>query len=156
MSSLWEEEWRSAHGRPDVSRVCACIRAYRQNLHAAWDGAGRRWRNPTVQLSGVVPIGKAGGRTYQDELVVFSYAAEAICSPVAADLVKGDARDEGRMSLASCYHPLLPWREDGNKVILPTRLRTGLDRGQMQCLYAALTRMNRPSGDQATHVNAPK
>ena len=61
-------------------------------------------------------------QAHQDELVVFAYAAEAIRSPVAADLVKGDTGDEGGVSLTSCYHPLLPWRKDGHKVILPTRL----------------------------------
>ena len=79
-----------------------------------------------MQLSGVVPIGKAGGWTYQDELVVFSYAAETIRSAVAADVVEGNCGHERRMALASCDHSLLPRRINGDKVVLTTGLGTGM------------------------------
>ena len=78
-----------------------------------------------MQLSGVVPIGKAGGRTYQDELVVFSNATESIPSTITPELVKGNCRNKGRMSLTSCDNTLLPGRIDCQEVILTTCLIKG-------------------------------
>lgn len=64
-------------------------------------------------------------RTYYNELVVFANATESVCPSITAEFVEGNPGDEGRMTLTSCDHPLLPWREDRDEIILPARLMRG-------------------------------
>lgn len=47
-------------------------------------------------------------RYYEYKFVVFSHAAKAIGSPVAAEVVEGQSREEGRMSLTARDNALLP------------------------------------------------
>jgi hypothetical protein len=60
---------------------------------------------------------------YENQFIIFSYAAEAIRPPVAAKVVKSKSRQEGRMSLAARDHALLPRRKNVHQVILAASLR---------------------------------
>lgn len=83
----------------------------------------RRSRSPTKKILASVREQLRAHYTYQDKLVIFSYAAEAIRSTITAYLIKRDAGDERGMSLTPGDYPLLPRREYRNKVVLAPRLR---------------------------------
>lgn len=102
-------------------------------------------------------IGK--GRTYEDELVVLAYAAEAVCPAITADVVECDGGDEGRVTLTSGYHSLFPRRIDIDEIVLAACLQSNGNISTVKdnidkCVR--LTIMKRPSGDHATQVSEPK
>ena len=60
--------------------------------------------------------------TCKDQLVIFGNTSEAICSSVASKLVKCHCRYKRRVTLAPSHHPLLPWRKNGQKIVLSAGL----------------------------------
>lgn len=92
-------------------------------MSVASDDGVFRSKSPTVLLTSERRVGRSlEGDTYEYEFVILSHAAKAVCPPVAAEVIKGKSRQEGRMPLTARDNSLLPRRENVYQVVLSASL----------------------------------